>query len=159
MSDLIERLRSYERTIVTSATTAREMSAWFDGARPTFREAATRIAELERERYIGVPCPICDRIRLLYDPTTHDIRCEKCEATKDTIYDAKPVKRADRAEARVAELEEAGQRLRDFVESGQTSCGYSSAPEWAHSIFGEDATNAVLAWDAALDAVKEKGRG
>lgn len=70
---------------------------------------------------------------------------------------AQQYERARTAEARITVLEgalrdlrAAGQRLRDFVESGETSCGYSSAPGWQHGIFGEEATRAVIAWDALL---------
>lgn len=60
------------------------------------------------------------------------------------------IEQRDTAEAHIVRLKEAGQRLRDFVESGETSCGYSSATAWNHAIFGEDATRVVLAWDALL---------
>lgn len=61
------------------------------------------IDALTAERYLGVPCPVCGRLRLLFSPSINDIRCEKCGADKDMIYDSNPIERAEQAEAQLAE--------------------------------------------------------
>jgi len=37
------------------------------------------------ERYLPLPCPNCNRWRLLYSPVDSQLRCEKCGADTDTL--------------------------------------------------------------------------
>ncbi len=43
------------------------------------------VKELKKERYLPVPCPQCDRVRLLYTPTNHRLECEKCGADNNML--------------------------------------------------------------------------
>lgn len=42
-------------------------------------------AALLAERYLPFSCPNCNRIRLLYEPQSGAIRCEKCLADTETL--------------------------------------------------------------------------
>lgn len=89
---------------------------------------------VEQERYLPVECPICGRLRLLYTPSTHTIRCEKCYSDTDMIRDAdSQFDRAEAAERREQALREYAQHLApcpQFDGSGpECRCGLSAALE------------------------------
>jgi len=43
---------------------------------------------LREIRYLPIPCPICNRLRVKYDPAGKTVVCEKCGADADVMSDA-----------------------------------------------------------------------
>ena len=43
---------------------------------------------LKEVRYLPIPCPVCNRLRVEYDPVSKTVVCEKCGADADVMSDA-----------------------------------------------------------------------
>jgi len=52
--------------------------AWIAVLQGDIAEMKAENARLAEVRYLGLPCPVCERLRLEYDPVVREVTCEKC---------------------------------------------------------------------------------
>ena len=81
----IERIQNADSAVKKDIYAADALMGIATIARRTLADISPAAVSLLAERYLPFPCPNCNRVRLLYEPQSGAIRCEKCLADTETL--------------------------------------------------------------------------